>query len=169
MFKLKRTKICLIAASTWRPPLFDIPIFWKNSCWDSIKIWCKNLYSGREGRTEFILFLASGYHLVSTNLTEILYNSGSNPGEECLRKGTWHEISIEDHEEKKLNELMKPQKILHQYLLVIPQPSHDSDPLPQSPFNIHLPLSVHTSNLINPIFLKILWPNTENYQIFKGS
>lgn len=100
MFKLKRTKICLIAASTWRPPLFDIPIFWKNSCWDSIKIWCKNLYSGREGRTEFILFLASGYHLVSTNLTEILYNSGSNPGEECLRKGTWHEISIEDHEEK---------------------------------------------------------------------
>lgn len=118
MFKLKRTKICLIAASTWRPPLFDIPIFWKNSCWDSIKIWCKNLYSGREGRTEFILFLASGYHLVSTNLTEILYNSGSNPGEECLRKGTWHEISIEDHEEKKLNELMKPQKILHQYLLL---------------------------------------------------
>lgn len=148
-------------------PLSDIPLFWKNSWGDSIKIQRKSL-NGEErieqNSSSSLPRVTIWSHLISqescTGIQEATLRKNLRGGEpEAIPQYK------ENHKKKKkLNDAIKPQMLSHPHLcFLVPQSSHSTDPLPW----FHLPLPVYTSNLINPTFLVILWPYLENYQVFK--
>lgn len=132
-------------------------------------------YWGR-GSREFILFLASGYHLVSSYLIGFLHKWGCNLGKGSLRRNMNGDHATMRTMRKEIKCFHKPQMMLHPYLwlwllfhnlhMVLIR-YHDPHLIPQLPLpSINWLLSIF--NPVNLTFLIILWLHLENYQVFKG-